>query len=131
LALTIEDRLDIQELYARYNHAIDSGKGEAWAATFTSAGTFTSGGKTQSGAAELTAFGSAMAKNMKARHWVNNLVIDADGDGARGSCYLMLLRLTPGEQPPATSLVTAIYNDTLAKENGAWRFSSRSVAVDA
>ena len=131
MALTLEDRLTIQELYSRYNHAIDSGKGEAWAATFTSAGTFTSNGRTHTGPVELTAFGSAMAKNMKARHWVNNLVIDADGDGARGSCYLMLLRLTPGEQPPATSLVTAIYNDTLVKENGAWRFSSRTVAIDA
>ena len=33
--LTADDRFAIQELYARYNHAIDSGNSGAWAATFT------------------------------------------------------------------------------------------------
>jgi hypothetical protein len=131
MALTVEDRLNINDLYARYNHAIDSGNGEAWAGTFTPTGTFTSGGRTQTGAVELVPFAAGFAARLKGRHWTNNLVVDADGDGARGSCYLMLLRLTPGEQPPASVLTTAIYHDTLVKDGGAWKFSSRSVAGDA
>lgn len=131
MALTVEDRLDINELYARYNHAIDSGNGDAWAGTFTATGTFTSQGKTQTGPAELSAFASGMGSRLKIRHWTNNLVIDGDGDGAKGSCYLLLLRLTPGEQPPASMLTTAIYHDTLVQEGGSWKFSSRSVAGDA
>jgi len=38
--LSTQDYIDIEQLYATYNHAIDSGDGEAWAATFTPDGTF-------------------------------------------------------------------------------------------
>ena len=130
MALTLEDRLNIQDLYARYNHALDSGNGEAWAGMFTTGGTFTSGAQTQTGAVELSAFAAGFAARLKARHWTNNLVVEADGDGAKGACYLLLLRLTPGEQPPASIISTAIYHDTLTKEGGAWKFSSRSVSGD-
>ena len=35
MSLTAEDRMQMIELVARYNHAIDSRDGEAWADTFT------------------------------------------------------------------------------------------------
>ena len=38
--LTTQDYIDIEQLYAQYNHAIDSGDGEGWAATFTPDGAF-------------------------------------------------------------------------------------------
>ena len=38
--LTTQDYIDIQQLYARYNIAIDTGDGEGWAATFTPDGVF-------------------------------------------------------------------------------------------
>ena len=39
-ALTAADHIDIQQLYARYNEAIDAGNAEAWADTFTADGAF-------------------------------------------------------------------------------------------
>src|SRR6187401_1303144 len=39
-ALSTQDYIDIQQLYARYYTAIDSGKGEAWADTFVPDGVF-------------------------------------------------------------------------------------------
>jgi hypothetical protein len=58
--------------------------------------------------------------------------VDGDGKTATGSCYLVLYRLTPGEQPPANILTTAIYNDELAKgPDGQWRFTKRTVTGDA
>jgi len=132
LPLTVEDQLAIQQLYAKYNHAIDSGKGADWAATFTAEGVFISGSGTFSGTEQLTGFGTAFATRMKARHWTNNLVIEGDGAAATGSCYLGLYRLSPGEQPPAALLVTAIYNDELTKgADGQWRFTKRTVTGDA
>jgi hypothetical protein len=68
---------------------------------------------------------------MKARHWTNNLVIEAADGGAKGTCYLMLLRLTPGEQPPAAVMTTALYTDRLVKTADGWRFTNRSVTADA
>ena len=38
--LATQDYIDIQQLYARYNIAIDTGDGEGWAATFTPDGVF-------------------------------------------------------------------------------------------
>ena len=44
-ALSAQDNFEIQQLYARYNIAIDGGDGEAWAATFTPDGAFQSVGR--------------------------------------------------------------------------------------
>jgi ketosteroid isomerase-like protein len=131
MALSAEDQLAIQQLYARYNHAIDSGDGAGWAACFTADGVFSSATGTFTGTEQLAGFGTAFAQRMKARHWTNNLVVDGDGATAQGSCYLMLLRLTPGEQPPATILTTAIYRDELVKGANGWQFTKRTVAGDA
>lgn len=54
--LSIEDQLAIQQLYARYNHAIDAGKGDAWAACFTAEGTFDSATGSFAGTEQLAAF---------------------------------------------------------------------------
>ena len=132
MALSVEDQLAIQQLYAKYNHAIDSGNGAGWAATFSDDGVFSSATGTFSGSEQLSGFASGFAARLKGRHWVNNLVIEGDGAKATGSCYLVLYRLTPGEQPPASILTTAIYNDELAKaSDGAWRFTKRTVTGDA
>lgn len=132
MGLSTEDQLAIQQLYARYNHAIDSGNGAGWAACFSADGVFSSASGTFTGTEALAGFATAFGSRMKARHWINNLVINAAGDGAAtGSCYLALFLLNPGEKPPANVLTTAIYNDELAKQGGQWRFTKRTVTGDA
>ena len=131
MTLAVEDNLAIQQLYARYNHTIDAGDGAGWAACFTPDGVFSSASGTFTGSEALTTFGDAFAKRIKGRHWTNNLLIDGQGDAATGSCYLMLLRLSPGEQPPAAILSTAIYRDELIRVAGGWRFARRVVANDS
>lgn len=131
MSLSIEDQLQIQQLYARYNHAIDSGRGDAWAATFTADGVFSSANGTFAGTSQLAGFADGFAKQLKARHWTNNLVLESEGGAVKGSCYLILLRLTPGERPPAAILATAIYNDELVNDGGQWRFAKRTVTTDA
>jgi 3-phenylpropionate/cinnamic acid dioxygenase small subunit len=128
--LTSDDRVAIHELYARYNHAIDAGRSEDWAACFAPGGTFDDGRAVVSGEG-LAKFAEAFAARVKGRHWTNNLVLDEDGDGVAGSCYLMLMRLTPGEQPPASPLVTAIYRDRVVRTPAGWKFASRKVHADS
>src|SRR5438876_10680362 len=91
-ALTAQDYVEIQQLYARYTHTIDSGEnnGEAWADTFTPDGTL----QKNVGRKQLADF----AKNWHEkrggthmRHWNANLVITAAPEGAHGSCYLMMV----------------------------------------
>lgn len=132
MALTVDDQLAIQQLYAKYNHAIDAGNGANWAATFSPDGVFSSASGTFTGTEQLSTFATGFGSRIKARHWTNNLIVDGDGSNATGSCYLVLFRLTPGEQPPAGILTTAIYNDELAKSSDSgWRFTKRTVTTDA
>lgn len=128
--LATEDMLAIQQLYARYNHAIDSGDAQGWAACFIPNGSFTSSASgSLSGSDALASFAAGFAARLKARHWTNNLVLEAEGTGAAGKCYLMLLRLAEGQ--PASVLATGIYDDHLVKRDGAWLFASRNVVTDA
>lgn len=129
MPLSVADRLDIQELLARYNHAIDSGDAAAWAATFAADGAFTSGGQTRTGTQELRAFAADFAARMPgSRHWMNNAVAGGDGGQATMRCYLQLLKTGGGE--PATLVGTARYEDTLRRVDGAWRSVSRTVVRD-
>ena len=129
MPLPVVDQLAIQQLYARYNHSIDSGQAEEWAACFTPEGAFSaSSAGTFTGTEALAGFARGFAAQLKARHWTNNLLLDGDGRTATGRCYLMLMRLQPGN--PATVLATGLYEDQLTKTAGGWRFASRSLRND-
>lgn len=128
MALTVEDQLAIQQLYARYNHAIDSGSAAEWAACFTPDGVFNSGQGVFTGTDQLSAFATGFFNSLKTpRHWTNNLVVEADGAGAKGKCYLLLYVIQEGKP---NILANAIYKDTLTKSGGDWKFTSRAVGPD-
>ena len=130
MPLAPEDLLAIQELYARYNHAIDFGDVEAWVATFTPDGAFaTNMSAPAAGAEQLRALGTVLAARLDSRHWTNNLIIEAAPGGARGICYLALLR--PGNSTrPAALPATGIYRDELVKGADGWRFKSRNATLE-
>lgn len=127
MALSTDDRLAIHELYARYNHAIDSGDSEAWAGCFTADGVFESGRGSFRGSEQLIAFAQGFAERTKARHWTNNLILDETPEGVAGKCYLMLYRL--GEGAPDI-MASGLYHDTLTQAPEGWRFVSRTVITD-
>lgn len=128
MALSAEDQLAIQNLYAHYNHCIDSGRCDDWAATFTSNGVFNGGGGSFSGPEQLSGFAKGFATNLpKARHWTNNLYIEGDGNSATGTCYLQLHNVSK-EKPGL--ITTGIYKDKLEKTSNGWRFAERSVVPD-
>ncbi|MBL8267225.1 nuclear transport factor 2 family protein [Steroidobacter sp.] len=125
--LTTQDYIDIEQLYATYNHAIDAGDGEAWAATFTPDGTF----NRFAGKDALVGFIRTWREKMNGatrRHWNSNLSITPSADGANGKVMLMLLDV--GTTPPAIAS-TGQYTDVLVKTPAGWRFKSRQVKGDA
>ena len=130
--LTAQDYIDIQQLYARYAQALDTGQGERFAATFTPDGEFTSG-RPAGRATEVrtplkgTDALKQMASTGGGRHFTANLVITPTAGGASGSCYLLLFN---ARSVPATITETAIYQDTLVKTSAGWRFSKRVVWRD-
>ena len=127
MPLTIEDQLDIMELMARYNHAIDSSQPEAWADTFTEDGVFEGSAFTVRGREEMLAFVRGRDQSNPIRHWNNNIVIDGDGDDATAKVYLVTFDVTG---PPQVR-VSGMYHDTLKRVDGQWKFTHRKVQADA
>jgi len=120
-SLTADDYIEIQQLYARYNNAIDSGDAEGYAATFTPDGVF----NTFNGHDALVGFIHRWRESMNGanmRHWNTNLAINGTPQGASGSVYLMLVNV--GVRPPVIASA-AKYEDELVKTPDGWRFKKR------
>src|SRR5215831_5590701 len=121
-SLTGDDYIEIQQLYARYNHAIDTGDAEGYAATFIPDGVF----NTFTGHDALVGFIHRWRDNMKGgdrRHWNTNLLITPTAEGANGSVYLLLVDVS--QRPPAI-VAAAMYDDQLVKTPQGWRFKKRA-----
>jgi hypothetical protein len=65
---------------------------------------------------------------MGSRHWTGNLVFSGTQGGARGQCYLQVILVN---EEPSTIGATGRYEDSLVKEKGQWKFSSRLLTMDA
>ena len=116
-ALTTQDYVEIQQLYARYVHAIDSGDAETYAALFTPDGSFND----NVGREALIAF----IKNRNGaatRHINTSLVITPTAEGAAGAVYNMFLNVATN---PPTVTGASQYRDTLVKTPQGWRFKTR------
>jgi bifunctional aromatase (cyclase/dehydratase) len=125
--LTPQDYVEIEQLYARYNHAIDDGDAEGWADMFTPDGTFNQ----FTGREALVGFIHAWREKRNGanrRHWNANLKITPSAEGANGTVLLMLLDVST--TPPSIAM-TGKYTDVLAKTPAGWRFKNRQVRGDA
>jgi hypothetical protein len=126
MTLSAQDYVEIQQLYARYNVAIDTGDAEAYAATFTPDGVF----NTFSGHDALVGFIKTWRERLNGasrRHWNTNLLISGDGKNATGSVYLMLLDVST---KPVGIAAVATYTDSLVKTSNGWRFTKRTTHSD-
>lgn len=118
------DIIAIQQLLARANTAVDAGDGDAYAKCFTEDGVLDAGeaGKFE-GSEQIAAAGGSFAGAMPGlRHWVNNHVIEVDGDRATGTVYIMVV--LGGPEPTAGG--TGIYRDHMVRTSEGWLFESRA-----
>jgi ketosteroid isomerase-like protein len=125
--LTTQDYVEIEQLYATYNQAIDNGDAAVWADTFTADGVFS---KRFAGREALMGFIKSWVAGGGAtrRHWNSNLKITGTPDGANGSVYLILWNVGV---KPAAPMTTGKYADVLVKTKDGWRFKIRDVNADA
>jgi len=132
MALTVEDRLEITELVARYNHAVDSGDGKAFADTFTDDGALDAAGRVIEGRAALASFAERLPKSVRApRHIASNLLVDGDSDACTATlaAYVQMYALD-GEPPRQQVVASGLYDDRLTKVDGRWRFERRVFTAD-
>lgn len=150
--LDSRDSLAIEQLSSRYSHALDGLLGaasdRAWADCFTPDGRFRivdAHGTTIAEAKGTQALvelyrnpgarlghlhyllNSMFPDIATTRHWVNNLLMEKAGDGARATCYIIAMDIS---SVPSTILRTGIYTDDLTKTASGWRYTSRTLALD-
>lgn len=127
MALSASDRLEILDLAARYNHALDVWDAERWVDCFTEDGELNAGPQfTARGREDLSTFIDGLReRGWPAQHWTNSPIIEGDGDTATMRMYLLVLELEdePGNGPEVGSL--GCYEDELARVDGQWKFRRR------
>lgn len=129
--LTPADYMEIQQLYARYNHYIDSVKDNGWAYArlFTADGVFdTTIVGVHTGHEELAALSrsSGRAGEVSPNHIAYNIMIEPSAEGAVGSAYygFTVQSGEPGESANASGF--GMYNDRFVKTADGWRFKHRT-----
>ena len=123
--LTTQDYLDIQQVYAKYCQAVDAGDWDMLRSVFTPGGGLNKG--TVDGLIESAKAQMARTKG-GGRHWNTNLVITPTPEGAKGRVYMFVLETASN---PPNIRPTGIYEDTLVKTAGVWRFDRRTLLSDA
>ncbi len=123
--LSAEDLAEINQLYARYNWAIDAGDAEGYAATFTADGVFNA--NVGHDAIVKFAQGFHAGLGARVRHWNTNLLVLPTATGAHGQVYLVLVDFST---KPATIAASASYSDELVKTVQGWRFTKRATKGD-
>ena len=130
---SVEDRLEINDLFIRYVCALDDGDVDTLVDCFATDGSLASPvAGVHKGHAAIRAFAERFARyrasGAQLRHVLSNLRIDVDGDRGHAKCYLVVFLTRNGESkviPPGH------YDCDLVKERGEWRFSHRVVAHDS
>jgi uncharacterized protein (TIGR02246 family) len=133
--LSAEDEREINTLYRRYARAADEGDGAGYAACFTADGVIeTVTGKSIEGHAALDAYArqvrdGARERGVQLRMWVDNVLLEASGEGAVGSAYVLAFEISPGSAP--APIFSGTYEDTLARVDGRWLLARRRATSDA
>lgn len=138
--LTTEDRLQLQELNARYFYALDGlhtliqgDPAHNWADTFTADGSFSivqANGELVieiQGTQALTEAFQSFSDIATTRHWINDLLIEPGETGANSGCYIVAMNIGVN---PATIVRSGIYQDRLKKVGVQWKFQSRKLILD-
>ncbi len=122
--ISIEDRMAILDLAARYNYAVDTGAGEAFADTFTADGVFDGPAGHAEGRAALVAFCGLLAEQFAGgMHFTDNHLFDVEGDVVQHKCFLSFQ--VPGDG--GTEIMLLGYEDEIVQIDGAWKFRLRRV----
>ena len=122
-ALTANDFVEIQQLYAKYALTIDAGDAEGYASTFIPEGVF----NTNVGHDALVKFANAFHAGVGShlRHWNSNLLIQPTATGASGQVSLLIVDFATA---PATIVRVGSYTDELVLTVQGWRFSKRATS---
>ncbi|GAA3513312.1 hypothetical protein GCM10022234_05030 [Aeromicrobium panaciterrae] len=132
MAISIEDRLAIHDLYSTWCVTIDDGDAVAWADTFTDDATFklTTHPVEAIGRDAILEMGKSVYEHDQGlnRHLCYNILLTEDGDAIRGRADAIVLELRTGGD--VRIIKTSRYADRIVKGPKGWAFAERVMTWD-
>ena len=123
-SLTVEDRFELLDLFARYNHLFEAGDGDAWARCFTPDGEFSGPAGTARGFGELANLCEETTKRFPvALHFTDHHLYEPAGSVVHHKCILSVQY--PHEK--GVQILLLRYSDELVRHDGSWCFRRRTV----
>jgi uncharacterized protein (TIGR02246 family) len=130
MTLSTDDIVEIQQLAARYCHAVDAGDGPSFAATFTPDGSLSAAGQKYAGRENLATFATGVPLGVPGiRHALSNIWIGGDESQASLRAY-MSVSARVGPEGSRVEVSTGKYDDTLIRVDGQWLFAERVFTSD-
>jgi len=139
--LPVSDRVEIQELMARYAWCMDMGStDEEFLSIFTTDAVLDSPISGHhagvEGVKQFHAKNGEIRNEVLMRHFISNYVIDGEGDRARLRAYFILVMTPRKPRRPRPVRETEFvfvggYDCEAVKLDDAWRLKRRTVTVDA
>jgi uncharacterized protein (TIGR02246 family) len=135
---SVTDQLQIQDLMARYEWALDSADAKAYAALFAEDGVLVGGPSEQKGRAAIQkaiedlnhSFAATFPTGVPPRiqHILSNLVVEQHGDTADAKSYWTEIWNPTGKGMAVR--VAGHYEDKLVRRGGKWQFARRQIFDD-
>ncbi|WP_103514753.1 nuclear transport factor 2 family protein [Streptomyces sp. SM10] len=127
---------EISHFYARQMQALDEGRTDDWAQTFTEDGAFLlHGGRDRADGCAALAASSAKARAALAeqgvthRHWLGMLTVEPRPDGTVAArCYALVIATETGGSPAVHR--STVCQDLLVSDGDAWLVKHRQVTRD-
>jgi ketosteroid isomerase-like protein len=132
--ITIDDKINIHELIAKYNLAIDNKNIDEWTNTWADDGIWTTTFGEAKGKTELKNMVNQITNEFASgkRHVSTNIVIEDASSSNNGSIANAKSYLTVIDSQNTPEVVaTGVYSDTLRKDgSGKWKFFQRQLDID-
>lgn len=125
--MKIEDKIEIQDMTARYAMAMDDYDLDAWMATWDVHGVWKGSLGEFQGKEKLRELFAALGERIKnRRHVMANHVITGNSERAEQRCYMLIF----DRVNEAKLIASGVYNDRLIKTGGKWKFVERKIVLD-
>ena len=123
-SISIEDRLHILDLMARYNHFFEEGRAREWSETFVEYGKFAGPAGSAKGHDELAKLCIDTVERFPvALHFTDHHMLEREDEKIKHRCLLSVQFPKEG----GTGVMIYRYRDVLVREGAEWKFESREV----
>lgn len=127
--LTVDDRIELSDLVARYAVAVDNRDFDALHAVFVRDATLDTGRSTRSGFDEIVEAMQGLLRYEATAHVLGQHLVEATGTGASGLVYCTAHHLTDHGEHRTDKVMHIRYHDVYVRTDHGWRMTARRLEV--